>query len=75
MSIIDERAKNRGHPRPNHQRIAALWGAYLGLHLEPHDVAALMVLLKMARVRAGVDADNWIDAAGYAEIGRMLQCE
>lgn len=75
MSIIDERAEKRGHPRANHERIAALWSAYLGTTVRPHDVAAMMVLLKMARARVGVDEDNWIDAAGYAEIGRMLQCE
>lgn len=75
MSIIDERAAKRGHPRGNHERIAALWSAYLGTTVRPHDVAAMMILLKMARARVGVDEDNWVDAGGYAEIGRMLQCE
>ena len=34
---------------------------------EPHDVAILMALLKIARVRSGrYKADNYIDLAGYA---------
>ena len=59
--------------------IADLWVPYLkekcvsegtDVDILPEDVAAMMVLFKMARVATGQSkADNWIDAAGYAACG------
>ena len=59
--------------------IAALWEVYLkercvspetGACILPEDVAALMVLFKVARIATGqAHTDNWIDAAGYAACG------
>ena len=41
--------------------------------LTPHDVAAMMILLKIARVAGGHGkSDNWIDIAGYAACGGEL---
>lgn len=38
--------------------------------IEAEDVAAMMVMFKMARVATGQNkVDNWIDAAGYAACG------
>ena len=59
--------------------IADLWVPYLKekcvsrgaiVDIEPEDVAAMMVLFKMARVATGsYSADSWVDAAGYAACG------
>ena len=56
--------------------IANLWADYLqgcGVRLdslEAHDVAAMMALLKIARIASGHGKDdNWIDLDGYAACG------
>lgn len=60
----------RGAPENSFKRIAELWTAYLGYEVKPHDVAALMALLKIARIkRAPEDRDSWLDLAGYAACG------
>ena len=42
--------------------------------LEPHDVAAMLALLKIARIASGhAKADNWVDLAGYAACGGEIQ--
>ena len=66
-----------GTPEDNFRAIAALWDQYLisikydytDNSLMPRDVAAMMVLLKIARVAVSEKADNWVDIAGYAACG------
>lgn len=43
-------------------------------HIRPQDVAAMLALLKIARI-AGKQAkdDNWIDLAGYAACGGEIE--
>lgn len=42
--------------------------------LDPYDVAAMLALLKIARIASGhAKEDNWIDLAGYAACGGELQ--
>lgn len=68
--VTKDRAASHGDAEDNFATIAALWSAYIGRTLRSHDVAALMVLLKMARVRANpAHADNWVDSAGYSACG------
>ena len=67
-----------GKPENNFQTIADLWNTYmeamcddeeLNVYLSSRDVAAMMVLLKVARVATSEKADHWIDIAGYAACG------
>jgi hypothetical protein len=63
-----------GKPEDSFSAIADLWNAYLDAvdgDLRPHDVAAMMILLKLARVAGsgGTHHDSWVDAAGYAACG------
>lgn len=77
--VCGDRDEQYGSPEDSFSAIAALWGDYIsargvvfpaGFDLSAKDVAAMMVLLKMARVATGQNkADNWIDAAGYAACG------
>lgn len=77
-SILDEakvivsidRNADYGEPEKNFERIADMWTAYLGTPIYPHDVAAMMILLKVARISntPGIQ-DHWIDIAGYAACG------
>ena len=72
--LIAVRQEHYGDPRPNHDRIAGLWGAYLDLTLTAHDVAVMMVLLKCARSK--VDPwhdDNYDDGKAYLDIARRVR--
>ena len=75
MNIIKERGEDYGDPRPNHERIAHLWNAYLepATPITAHDVAICMILVKCSRAKAGFRADNYLDIAGYAEIAEDLR--
>lgn len=57
-----------GTPALNHQRIAALWSAYLETEITPEQAATCMALLKIARSIASSEADHFIDGAAYLAI-------
>lgn len=74
--VCGQREEDYGTPEDNFDMIAALWGVYLrkkgcvSTYILPEDVAAMMALLKIARIAAGsAKADNWVDLAGYAACG------
>ena len=68
-----DRARQHGQPQAAHMRIAALWSAYLDLPITAHDVAILMVLLKVGRTSTGsLNLDDYVDVAGYAGIAAEL---
>ena len=69
-AVLTDRAREYGHPEDCFGRIAALWSAYLGRSVSSADVACMMALLKIARVRANPHHDDsWVDIAGYAACG------
>lgn len=74
--VCGDREQDYGSPEKNFEVIANLWSDYLqacGVEidfLEPKDVAAMLALLKIARIASGhAKEDNWIDLAGYAACG------
>lgn len=76
--ITGDRAQEYGHPSINLTRIATLWGAYLKAPITASDVAALMILLKIARLRTGVGTvesirDTITDIAGYAGLIQLIE--
>lgn len=72
--VTQDRAATHGGAEDSFGMIADLWNAYLDLDLKPHDVCALMALLKIARISGNPEhADSWIDVAGYASIGGELK--
>ena len=71
---IGSRNGSHGDPIENHEHIADLWSAYLGVEVSATDVAACMILLKLCRFKiGGQDRDHWRDSMGYAEIANMIQ--
>lgn len=65
-----------GDPRKDFERTARIWSAYLMNKLSPgqkinhHDVAAMMIGLKLSRIaETPGKRDSWVDAAGYAACG------
>lgn len=64
-----------GNPEDNFKIISRLWSAYLSANdkeilISPLDVAMMMSLLKIARIKTGAfKDDNFIDLAGYSACG------
>lgn len=68
-----ERAAVYGDAAESFARIAALWSTDLGIPLTAHDVARLMILLKLSRGRSSREhMDSWVDIAGYAALAGEL---
>lgn len=75
-TVDGQREDDYGAPEQNLKRIASLWGTYLGTIVRPGDVAAMMALLKIARLSQNIyHDDSWLDLAGYAAIGAEITSE
>lgn len=72
--VVGDREQDYGSPENNFKTIADFWSAYLGKKVSAKDVAAMLALLKIARIGSGhAKADNWIDLAGYAACGGEIE--
>lgn len=81
--VVGDREQDYGSPEQNFERIAEMWEVYLAgkccspgadLCILPEDVAAMLALLKIARIASGhAKADNWVDLAGYAACGGEIE--
>lgn len=63
------RGSRGGYPEDVFTTIARFWGTYLGIEIHPRDVAAMMILLKLARLNPDIDKYNpdcAVDIMGYA---------
>lgn len=68
--ITNDRAATHGGAEDSFGAIANMWSEYLGVNITQHDVCAMMVLLKVARIKGNAKhLDSWIDIAGYSAIG------
>lgn len=74
--VNGDRDDEYGDPNDDFHKTAVMWDVYLKSvykhrdHLLPHDVAALMSMLKLSRIAwAPERRDNWVDLAGYAACG------
>ena len=68
--VNGDRNTQYDEPAADFRRTAGMWSAYLGTPIAMHDVAAMMALLKLARIRhAPTKRDSWCDLAGYAACG------
>jgi len=74
--VNKERASEHGDMESNLTTIAELWGVYLERHVDPADVAVMMTMLKIARIKSNPkNADNWLDACGYMACGGELSAD
>lgn len=74
--VTKDRAATHGDAERNFGLIAAYWSAHLDHPITAVDVAAMMTLLKLARIKSNaVNPDNWIDLAGYAACGGEIATE
>ena len=68
-----KRQHEYGNKKENHENISRLWSAYLDHPISAHDVAILMLLLKVARAKFGnPSSDTYIDMVGYSAIAGEL---
>ena len=77
--VMKDRQNDYGTPESNFAIIAAYWSNYLqsrgftDVVVASHDVAAMMALLKIARIASSpAKEDNWVDLAGYAANGAEI---
>jgi hypothetical protein len=76
LCVCGQREQDYGSPENNFTRIANFWSDYLCVDIGPKDVAAMLALLKIARIASGhAKADNWVDLAGYAACGGEIETE
>lgn len=78
--IYGDREKVYGHPSKNLNNIAVMWDVYLHARKDPthmltaKDVAAMMVLVKVARLANDPEhRDSVVDICGYAAL--MERCD
>lgn len=65
--VNGEREDKHGAPENSFKILAELWSAYTQESITPVDAAIMLGLLKVARIKTGVnEEDNYIDLAGYA---------
>ncbi len=84
-TVCMNRQDQYGNPENNFDTIANFWSKYLAsagvlsgenntINLTAHDVAAMMILVKVSRIANGnPKKDNWTDIAGYSACGAELQ--
>lgn len=70
--VNGDREHDYGTPEDNFKTIADLWSAYLGKEISSIDVAMMMALMKIARIKAGTKPDSFVDLAGYAACGAEI---
>lgn len=74
--VCGDREQDYGSPENNFRNIAEFWSTYTGYEFDAKDVAAMLALLKIARIASGhAKEDNWIDLAGYAACGCEIETE
>lgn len=77
--VCGQREQDYGSPEDNFRVIASFWETYLrgncvgddaDVCILPEDVAMMMALLKIARIKTGTATkDSFVDLAGYAACG------
>lgn len=64
--VCGEREQEYGKPENNFALVGRLWEVYTGHSYSAKDVAMMLALLKVARIKTGVKGDSFVDLAGYA---------
>ena len=72
ICVCGERETDYGTPEQSFTWIAKLWSGYLEKELTAQDVAMMMCLFKIARIKNGGTDDSFVDLAGYAACGAEI---
>lgn len=70
MKIINtDRNADYGDAKDNFDNTADLWSAYTGHEFNAVDVAVMMMLVKISRIRVSPSkVDHFVDLCGYASL-------
>lgn len=72
-AVCWQREQDYGSPENNFNLIASFWSTYLGYPITNVDVAMMMTMLKIARVKnGGGTGDSFVDICGYGACGGEL---
>lgn len=71
-----DRAAQHGDAESNFNVIASYWTAHLDVYISSADVAVMMTLMKLARIKANPEhVDSWVDGCGYLACGGEIATE
>ena len=71
-----DRAAAHGDAEKNFGLIGRYWSAHLDTFVGPEDVAVMMTLMKLARIKANpAHVDSWVDGCGYLACGGEIATE
>ena len=71
-----DRAAQHGDAESNFNVIASYWSAHLDVYISAADVAVMMTLMKLARIKANPEhVDSWVDGCGYLACGGEIATE
>lgn len=74
--VCGQREQDYGSPENNFKIIANLWSTYLSYNISSVDVAMMMALLKIARIKTGTATeDSFVDLCGYAACGGEISSQ
>lgn len=72
--VSKDRASTKTTPENSFEHISKLWSSFLGHDIKASEVAIMLALLKIARLKTNPKhRDSWVDLAGYAACG--AECE
>lgn len=71
--VTGDREKQYGKPEDNFAVVAEFWTTYIGHPIYSEDVAIMMALLKIARIRSGnYKTDSFVDGVGYLSLAAEI---
>lgn len=76
QAVTVNRAATYGDAERNFGLVAAYWSGHLDMQVDATDVAVMMALLKLARIKSNpAHDDNWVDGCGYLACGGEIATE
>ena len=67
--ITGDRARDYGDAYENHERVATMWSAILGIKVSVRMVYLCLLALKISRlVKTPGHTDSWVDICGYGAL-------
>lgn len=74
--VTQDRNVTHGEPEETFGLIAAYWSSHLDIPVTETDVAVLMTLFKLARLKANpTNPENWVDGCGYLACGGEIAAQ
>lgn len=67
-AVYGDREATYGPAFEDMDRIAKMWTAILGSHVDAEDVPLCMIALKLSRLKFSLKEDSIVDIAGYAAV-------